>query len=363
MNIEIDEIKCPVCTSQNIKKSGIKKNKLLQFQKYFCINCEKTFVLKPNFSIGKTYPLNIILNSVSLYNKGFSQNEVIKELARKFKIKPSQKTVSNWINEFKNICTFNNLREKAIKLFNPNEMVYERKFEHNNLPYKFQVHRAKIRLLFKDKRYNNKFSQISKFEKPVINYLRKILTNKFPHHIFHGKEIGQDNLERSSQLIFETLSFSKIEKNNLANKLTKLSLNLAKNNKQRHEVIQDFIITNDSSTIATEVPVYLTKNDISYFEKKGFFVPFKDKVKTPITGHIDILQIRNGLIHILDYKPNASIVNPINQLTVYALALASRTQLAVKDFKCAWFDNQNYYEFFPLHVVYKLRKKTRKIDL
>jgi len=65
------------------------------------------------------------------------------------------------------------------------------------------------------------------------------------------------------------------------------------------------------------------------------------------------LQIRNGLIYILDYKPNARKINAVNQLTIYALALASRTKLAVKDFKCAWFDEKNYFEFYPLHGVYK----------
>jgi hypothetical protein len=39
-------------------------------------------------------------------------------------------------------------------------------------------------------------------------------------------------------------------------------------------------------------------------------------------------------------------------LKIYALALASRTKLAVKDFKAAWFDEKAYYEFFPLHAVY-----------
>jgi len=27
--------------------------------------------------------------------------------------------------------------------------------------------------------------------------------------------------------------------------------------------------------------------------------------------------------------------------------------------KCAWFDEKNYYEFFPLHVVYKLKKRKK----
>ncbi|MBS3051700.1 MAG: PD-(D/E)XK nuclease family protein [Candidatus Aenigmarchaeota archaeon] len=75
-----------------------------------------------------------------------------------------------------------------------------------------------------------------------------------------------------------------------------------------------------------------------------------------ITGHIDFLQIRNGSVHILDYKPNASKERPIGQLTVYALALSRLTGLRLFDFKCAWFDDKNYYEFFPLHVVYKRHK-------
>jgi ATP-dependent exoDNAse (exonuclease V) beta subunit len=111
------------------------------------------------------------------------------------------------------------------------------------------------------------------------------------------------------------------------------------------------MLINDSVTIAAEVPVYLTKDDIEYFKNKEFTFNFEN-YRTPITGHIDILQIRNGLIHILDYKPEAEKVNAVNQLAIYALALASRTKLAVKDLKAAWFDDKSYYESFPLHVVY-----------
>jgi ATP-dependent exoDNAse (exonuclease V) beta subunit len=84
--------------------------------------------------------------------------------------------------------------------------------------------------------------------------------------------------------------------------------------------------------------------------------------ETPITGHIDILQIRNGLIHILDYKPDAHRKEiqeqAIQQLTIYALALASRTKLDLASLKCAFFDENNYFEFFPLHAVYKKQKHT-----
>ncbi len=150
---------------------------------------------------------------------------------------------------------------------------------------------------------------------------------------------------------FGTLDFVRLTKRNLANRLAGLGLTLARTNRERHPCVQDFMIVNDSATVACEVPVYLTSDDISYFRGNGFTLDFEG-CNTPITGHIDVLQVRNGMVHILDYKPDAEKVNAVNQLTIYALALASRTKLSVKDFKCAWFDDRNYFEFFPLHAVY-----------
>ena len=47
----------------------------------------------------------------------------------------------------------------------------------------------------------------------------------------------------------------------------------------------------------------------------------------------------------------------MHQLTAYALALASRTRLPLKQFTCAWFDDRHYYEFFPLQAVYAPRER------
>ena len=85
-----------------------------------------------------------------------------------------------------------------------------------------------------------------------------------------------------------------------------------------------------------------------------------------LTGHIDLLQVRNGQVHILDYKPNAAKEKPLEQLTWYALALSRLTGLRLYEFKCAWFDEKDYFEFFPLHVVKKIqerKKKKRKVYL
>jgi ATP-dependent exoDNAse (exonuclease V) beta subunit len=72
-----------------------------------------------------------------------------------------------------------------------------------------------------------------------------------------------------------------------------------------------------------------------------------------ITGHIDFLQIRNGYIHLLDYKSAARKETHAHvQLTIYALALGRRAGLPLKAFKCDWFDEKDYFEFFPLTEVY-----------
>jgi hypothetical protein len=110
------------------------------------------------------------------------------------------------------------------------------------------------------------------------------------------------------------------------------------------------MLANDSSTVACEIPVYLAPEEIAYYKSKGFFVTLPES-KEPITGNIDVLQARNGFIHLLDYKPKAREIDPVNQLVVYALAFASRARLPVKVFKCAWFDEKDYFEFFPLQAI------------
>jgi hypothetical protein len=50
----------------------------------------------------------------------------------------------------------------------------------------------------------------------------------------------------------------------------------------------------------------------------------------------------------LDYKPDARTNKPIAQLAIYALALTRRALgLKLFDIKCAWFNEEEYCEFFP----------------
>jgi len=98
------------------------------------------------------------------------------------------------------------------------------------------------------------------------------------------------------------------------------------NNKLRHETLQRFMLINDSVTVAIEVPIWLTEEDITALEElhRIELAPRIGGAGRAITGHIDFLQVRNGAIHILDYKPNARTIKPIAQLGIYALALTRR---------------------------------------
>ena len=117
------------------------------------------------------------------------------------------------------------------------------------------------------------------------------------------------------------------------------------------------MLANDSVTVAVEVPIWLTEDDIAAIERRWGITlnpcegSREKREFSTITGHIDFLQIRNGAIHILDYKPDASTNKPFAQLTIYALALSLLTGIPLFDFKCAWFNEQDYCEFFPRTIL------------
>jgi ATP-dependent exoDNAse (exonuclease V) beta subunit len=203
---------------------------------------------------------------------------------------------------------------------------------------------------------------------PLKEYLDNV-SSETPHQYFQQGERMSDIRSK-----FNKADMLVKAKNNYANRLASFVLQAVKNNKDRHEALQRFFIANDSCTVATEVPVYIRKEDIEHLENTlGFEISENNKIKIKgktkpisfpklITGHVDLIQVRNGSVHLLDFKPHADKEKPIEQLTWYAMALSRLTGLRLFEFKCGWFDEKNYYEFFPLHVVKKLRgKKKRKV--
>jgi hypothetical protein len=184
---------------------------------------------------------------------------------------------------------------------------------------------------------------------PVTDFLESIPTT-CPHDLFRRDD---DPKARASQAHPEFADVSRIivnRKQNAATEAAALIIPAVGNNKLRHETLQKFMLANDTVTVAIEIPIWLTEDDIAALERQHGIELGRRVGNTPrvITGHVDFLQVRNGAVHILDYKPDAPTNKPIAQLAIYALALTRRIPgLKLFDIKCAWFNEAEYCEFFP----------------
>jgi len=338
---------CPYCASKDIIKRGKRKKKFEVRQRYYCNSCKRSFV--PQTVKGKQYPLKMILDGLCYYNTGYSLEESSRLLNEEYGIKIDDSTLSDWVKEFAPLCRYERLRPYALKLYSPNQMIHTVHLYHRQV-YDFSVHRGKLALVLQE-------HQHSKFEN--LREFLEAIQSECPHQFFKdGARMSEQKVDFSMEKVILR------NKNNFANRVASLALQAVSDNKMRHKALQKFMLCNDSVTVAVEVPVYMDDMDVAHMQEElNFKIPFKiDKV---LTGHIDILQVRNRAVHILDYKPNAAKgkeADAVNQLTLYALALSRLTGLRVYDFKCAWFDENDYFEFFPLHIVYKLRDRARKDD-
>lgn len=347
---------CPYCESKNFVKRGMRKNRYQSVQLYLCRNpeCGKTFTAQD--IKGKHFPLNVVIEGMSYYNLGCTFEESCAILRKKFGVNPGPATLSAWVDEYKMLCRFERLRPYAVKMYRPKDMVEVVTMAHRQL-YRFRYHRAKTRLMLEE--FGNRNLRRLK------EYLDAV-SSETPHQYFQD---GERMSEVRSK--FDTADMIVKSKTNFANRLAAFVLQAVADNKARHEALQRFFLANDSVTVATEVPVYIRREDVAHMENVLQFkisdnglVRFKgrnqdEQIPRLLTGHIDLVQIRNGQVHILDYKPGAAKERPIEQLTWYALALSRLTGLRLFEFTCAWFDEKDYYQFFPLHVVKKLQSKSK----
>jgi hypothetical protein len=328
--------RCPRCRAKDVIKKGTRTTRHEARQRWGCNRCGHTFTnLVTKHS---PYPVKVIMEAIGRYNLGHSARDTVRYLNRRFSIRVPEKTFRFWYTAHKPICTYHTIRELIKHRIEPAALIEKHYLQHRQV-YLYTLHHGKLELLFT--------YPYHRLYEPLRAYLAAVIHHDFPHHLF-----TPDDPIRSSTYPVR-LSAAITRKENYATKLAALALQIAPSNKKRHETLQRFMLLNDSATIAVEVPIYLTPEDFAYFRARGFTFPFGNN---PITGHIDFLQLRAGYLHILDYKPDAAKeTHAVTQLTIYAMALSRRTGLPVKAFKCAWFDERDYFEFYPLPSIYPMR--------
>ncbi len=301
---------CPHCGSTRLIRKGTRRKKLEVVQLWQCKVCLRVFTPAPPALRYKTYPLRIILDGVTLYNLGYSLPEAAAKLKSRHGYKVSPSTLASWMTEHRELTTYSRMRPQLRHLFPPTKIVRRSKLYHRQV-YSFAYHRAKLAL-------SSEGGQHARFA-PLADFLERV-PNDCPHELFRESSRASQvpNFVKRNHLIV-------VEKENFATRTAALIVPTVGNNRLRHETLQRFMLANNSVTVAVEIPIWLTVADIDALEVEyGLQLLPEGAEPRVLTGHIDFLQVRNGAVHILDYKPDARTNKPIAQLTLYALALTSK---------------------------------------
>lgn len=192
--------------------------------------------------------------------------------------------------------------------------------------YHYRVHQAKL-----DKLCNGTNNFLG-----LKSYLNTMFT-KCPDHLF-GKG------PRSSALRFHLPDVNIIEiTGHEVSSLAHVGLEANKERyKTAHSQVQVFMLENDQSTIAMEVPIWLT-----HLELANYFDIFK--TRDALTGHIDVLRVEGDKIWVWDYKPNANKEKYAStQVYFYSLMLSRRTGIPLDHFRCGYYDDKYAYMFKPM---------------
>jgi transposase-like protein len=345
--------RCPHCNSKRLIKKGTRKKKHEDVPLFLCRSCGRSFTVGPRTIRNKTYPLPEILEALSLYDRGNTLEATAEKLSSRYGHRVAPSTISRWLSEHPALATYRRVRERGRRLFTPMQIIRTQKLYHRQM-YEFAYHRAKLAFLrdgtLDDKRATGATST-ARFS-PVADFLESI-PKTCPHNVFQ-REDGS----RGSQLAPDFLATEKliVKKQNAATETAALIVPAVGSNYERHPKLQRFMLANDSTTVAVEVPVWLAQEDIAALETEHGIRLLSGDAEGSITGHIDFLQIPNGAVHILDYKPDARTNKPIAQLTIYALALSHLTGIKLFNIKCSWFNENEYCEFFPRTLLSRGRR-------
>ncbi len=340
---------CPHCGSHSLSRRGMRKKKLEIVQLWRCASCKRTFTPAPSAFRNKTYPLRMILSALTDYDTGFTLEETAARLKKKTHRNVSPSTIASWLEQYKRHCSYRRLRAQGLSRFPANQTIRTVKLYHRQV-YSFAYHRPKLDFLragaLDDKRKGD-----ARFA-PLADFLEHVPTD-CPHELFSGEGDSKSRASQAEATFADTTHAIVNIRENAATESAALIIPAVGNNKLRHETLQRFMLANDSVTLAVEVPIWLPEPDIAAIETR-WGISLAPKVtdgERVITGHIDFVQVRNGAVHLLDYKPDATTNKPFAQLTIYALALSHLTGIPLFDFKCAWFNEQQYCEFFPRTIL------------
>ena len=134
---------CPHCGGQNLTRRGTRKKKLEIVQLWRCSSCKRVFTPGPAALHNKTYPLRMILSALTDYNLGYTLEETAARLKKKAHRRVSPSTITTWLDEYKQHCSYRRLRAEGLRRFPANQTIRSIKLYHRQV-YGYAFHRAKL---------------------------------------------------------------------------------------------------------------------------------------------------------------------------------------------------------------------------
>lgn len=304
----LEKLCCPTCNAnKQVIKAGLRHTKKGIIQKFYCKHCKAYFnSAKQSYT---HYPQHIILYSLHLYNQGYPVSQVKTLTGKRYPFSPPTRTIYFWIKQYQTVASFLKIRKRY--QLDPGNLISTETYHHQQI-YPFRYHHLKLNIASKQ------LPQLKRY----INWITRNLNTEL---FLSGPRAS--NQKQSQQL-------RAIKKDSILTTQAKFALSDPDKRLSAHEKVQRFLLINDLSTICTELPVFLYPKETRFFH-----------IDEPLTGHIDIIQIKQDEIHILDYKPNLRKPEQYSgQLLAYKEAIYQRTHIPRLKIKTAVFNQYDYFE-------------------
>lgn len=248
------------------------------------------------------------------------------------------------MDEFSDLCTGRRFRFHIKRLFAPSDIVRSTKLYRDGYADTYSINRAKFALLAEPSANPGEAPQNTRFF-PLLEYLTSN-RDACADRLFRGSPLGP--VPKSSH---ETgiAQLNIVEKEHPVTRTVSVTVSVYSDDRERRKAIHRLLLLCDSSTVATEVPILLERADFNPLAEAG--VAVEPELSGASALFMDAIQIRGGLIHLMLYAPPPVEREPIEELTLAAVALSRATGLPLYDFKCAWFNESHYREFFPRYLV------------
>ncbi|TXT63892.1 MAG: hypothetical protein BAJALOKI1v1_650014 [Promethearchaeota archaeon] len=216
----------------------------------------------------------------------------------------------------------------------------KRDFYHQNIRYSFHYHQNRMA---------NLTNGGTKYKRLEL-YFKDVYEAKIPNQIFNKKEIPRisrfklEGIKKSYLRSYskKLINSGKIKALDATNALSKYADEVYKNYEKNginktpgHDPILKNILIKDKKSICIELPIWRKIN--------GKYV----------TGHIDLIQITNGSIRIIDYKPEGNFLYSLPQVASYALIFNSRFKY--NNIKCISFNRNESWIYTPNILLNELR--------